>query len=286
MRDALFESLFSEKARPLAIILGTNEIASATAVRLAWERYLVILSHDPFPPVIRRGMAFYDALFGDRACVDGIAGERAETIVEIADAIGKPGCVAVTPLQLTDILPLRAPDVLIDARMQKHRVTPDLRGLSRLTIGYGPRFEVGRNCDIAVETHPKMTGRLIEDGCSEPADGAPRQLGRAGKERFVYSDCRGSWRTPVDVGMQVFKGFEIGRLAGEIVQAPIDGFLRGIVRDGCLVPEGVKLLEIDPRGREAAWTGTDERGRAIAEAAMKAIRVRSTVRKTLQEAFR
>ena len=47
--------------------------------------------------------------------------------------------------------------------------------------------------------------------------------------------------------------------------------LRGIVRDGSRVPTGVKLLEIDPRGRQARWTGIDERGRAIGSSVVAAI---------------
>ena len=275
MHDVVFAPLFLTEARPLAIILGTNEIASATAVRLSWEGNLVILSHDPFPPVIRRGMAFHDALFEDRAQVDGITGERAETLVEIADVLAKPGHVVVTPLQLTDLLAMRSPDALIDARMQKYRVTPDLRGISRLTVGFGPNFEVGLNCDIAIETHPAKTGRLVEKGTTDPADGVARDLGGVGKERFVYSSRHGIWRTAVDIGMRIFKGMMLGNHDGAPIYASMDGYLRGIARDATFVPQGVKLLEIDPRGRAATWTGSDQRGRAIADATVKAIRVRS-----------
>ncbi len=276
MSDVLFAPLFLTEARPLAIILGTNEIASAAAVRLNWEGNLVILSHDPFPPVIRRGMAFHDALFEDYAQVDGITGERAENLVEIADVLAKPGHVVVTPLQLTDLIALRSPDALIDARMQKHRVTPDLRGISRLTVGFGPNFEVGINCDIAIETHPARTGKLVENGATEPADGVARDLGGVGRGRFVYSDRAGVWRTAVDIGMRIFKGMALGNHDGAPIFAPMDGYLRGIARDATFVPQGVKLLEIDPRGRAASWTGSDQRGRAIAEATVKAIRIRAT----------
>jgi xanthine dehydrogenase accessory factor len=58
------------------------------------------------------------------------------------------------------------------------------------------------------------------------------------------------------------------------VRAPIDGVARGIVRDGLDVPAYVKLLEIGPRGRHALWTGVDERGRRIAEATVRAIRIK------------
>ncbi len=60
-------------------------------------------------------------------------------------------------------------------------------------------------------------------------------------------------------------------LDGLPIQAPMDGFLRGIARDGVHAALGVKLVEIDPRGRASNWTGTDERGRAIAEAVVRAI---------------
>jgi xanthine dehydrogenase accessory factor len=278
MHTTPLASLFSPNARSLAVIMGTNEIASAIAAELTRDGYSVIMSYDPFPPVIRRGMAFHDALFDDHASLDGVVGERAETALEIASVFYKSARVAVTPLQLTDIMALRRPDVLIDARMQKHRVTPDLRGLSRLSIGVGPNFTVSVNCDVAIETHPAKTGVLIESGKTAKADGAPRKLGGVGKERFIYTSRPGQWRTPMDIGMRVFKGVLIGHHDGAPIYASIDGHLRGIARDSTHVPEGVKLIEIDPRGRRACWTGSDQRGRAIARALSKAVFKRSTTR--------
>lgn len=266
----------SDWTNPYAIVLGTNEIASAIAVRLCWERFRVVMSHDPNPPVIRRGMAFHDALYDDRAEVDGIAGRRAETALELIDALGAPGRVAVTHLQLTDLITLRSPSVIVDARMQKHRATPDLRGVASLAIGVGPKFTARQNCDIAVETHPTETGEVVESGETRPADGVARALGGAGKERFVYSAYEGLWRTPLDIGALVFRGFVVGYHDGLPARAPMDGYLRGIARDGVHAPAGAKLVEIDPRGRGASWTGTDERGRAIATAVIEAIDIAQT----------
>jgi xanthine dehydrogenase accessory factor len=264
-------NFFWEQTDPFAIILGVNEIASAIAVRLCWEGFRVVMSHDPFPPVIRRGMAFHDALFDDAAEVDGIVGQRGESALEIAGALAKPGHVAVTHLQLTDLITLRPPTIVVDARMQKHLVTPDLRGVTRLAIGVGPNFVVHLNCDIAIETHPAKTGELVQEGETERPDGMARELGGVGSERFVYSTRQGVWRTPLDIGTLVFRGYVIGYLDGLPLRAPMDGYLRGIARDGALAPVGVKLAEIDPRGRRASWTGTDDRGQAIAAAVIAAI---------------
>jgi xanthine dehydrogenase accessory factor len=254
-----------------AVVLGTNEIASAIAVYLHRSGWGAVLSHDPYPPVIRRCMSFHDTLFGDAAEVEGVRGAYAERSLDLGPILMSGDCVAVTRLGLLDLIPLATIHLLIDARMQKHAVTPDLRHLALLTIGVGPEFSPGSNCDIAIETHPSKNGTILASGRTDEADGVARVLGGVGGERFVYSDFPGRWHCAVDIGTRVYKNFTIGLLDGAIIGAPFDGILRGVVRDSTEVPAGVKLLEIDPRGREACWTGIDERGRAIAEATMKAI---------------
>jgi len=260
--------------RPFAVVLGTSEIASAAALHLHRAGFATILSHDPFPPVIRRSMAFHDALFGDRAALEEVEAERAEDAVTLITVLARPARVAVTMLGLVELIAIRSPDVLVDARLQKHRVTPDLRRIVKLAVGLGPNFRVDANCDIAVETRPTKTGRLVTAGETDAADGIASRLGRVGGERFVYSDRPGLWHTPIEIGMRVFKGLVVGRLDGLPVHAPLDGILRGVVRDGSKVPPGVKLIEVDPRGRKAQWTGIDERSRAIAMATLDAIRLK------------
>ncbi len=271
-------SIFDAGPPSLVLVLGTNEIASAIAVHLRSAGHRVILSHDTFPPVIRRAMAFHDALFADRAVVEGIEGERAETTLVVAAVMKMPCRVAVTPLHLTDLIASFSPKILVDARMQKHRITPDYRGIIRLTIGVGPNFAVGPNYDVAVETRPWKNGTLVRHGRTDPADGMPRPLGGVGAERFAYSDGPGHWHTRIEIGMRIYRGLVLGHLDGMPVRAPIDGVVRGIVRDSTSVPAGVKLLEIDPRGRAAKWTGIDDRGRSIAEATMTAIQLHAVER--------
>jgi xanthine dehydrogenase accessory factor len=282
MDDQPVRGFLTSKANGFVIILGTNEIASAIAARLSRQRFRVVMSHDPFPPVIRRGMAFHDALYDDHTEVDGVVAQRAETTMELVEALSDPGRVVVTHRQLTDITPLKSPAVVVDARMQKSRTTPDLRGLARLTIGVGPKFTVNHNCDIAIETHPARTGALVELGETRLGDGVARILGGVGKERFVYSGCDGVWRTPLDIGSLIFRGLVLGYQDRIAVRAPMDGYLRGIARDGVHAPAGVKLVEIDPRGRSACWTGSDERGRRIAKAVVAAIEKTPTRRHVLR----
>ncbi|MEE3623999.1 hypothetical protein UCD39_08345 [Nitrospirillum sp. BR 11752] len=256
---------------PYAIILGTNEIASAVAVRLHHQGYGVVMSHDPLPPVIRRKMAFHDALFDDPVTLAGIAAERVDSGMAAAAALARRQGVVITDLGLLDLIVIRALDLLVDARLQKYSITPDLRRLARTTIGLGPGFTAGENCDFAVETKPGLQGALVRQGTTEAADGIARPLGNRGAERFVYSALAGRWHTAMEIGSRVFKDYVIGHLGDHAVQAPFDGVLRGVVRDGTEVPAGVKLLEVDPRIRGAVWAGIDDRAQTIAQAVGEAL---------------
>lgn len=263
------------KGRLFAIILGTNEIASAIAVPLARGGTCVLLSHDPDPPVIRRRMAFHDALFAGTAQVEDVVGEYLDDAMHVLRAIrgddSRRRQVIVSRLGLVDLLPIRRIDVLIDARLQKRRIKPDLRRLAGLTIGLGPGFSRSSNCDVAIETRPGRIGRVQGDDWTDATDGIASRLGEFGAERFVCSSFVGTWRTSVAIGTHVDKDLVLGHLSGVPVMGPRAGVLRGIIRDGTEVPSGVKLLEIDPRGVLSQWTGIDDRGQAIANATLSAI---------------
>jgi xanthine dehydrogenase accessory factor len=259
---------------PFAVILGTNEIASAIAVHLHRGGYGVALSHDPLPPVIRRKMAFHDALFDDAVTLDGIAAERADTGLEIRAGLGRGPHVIITELGLLDLIVIQAIDILVDARMQKYRATPDLRRLARFTIGLGPGFSGGTNCDIAIETRPGKVGRILQQASTDAPDEVPPRLGGRWGERFVRAEVAGRWHTAIEIGARIFKDFVVGHLGNAPVRAPFDGILRGVVRDGTEVPAGAKLLEVDARGRRATWAGIDGRAQTIAKAVTTAISLR------------
>lgn len=256
---------------PFAVILGTNEIASATAVQLHHAGYTVVMSHDPFPPVIRRKMAFHDALFGEEITLDGVTAKPIDSGMQILGGAWRAPSVLITELGLLDLIVLRSLDLLVDARMQKYRVKPDLRQLAHFTIGLGPGFCASENCDFAIETRPPTAGRILQQGTTDEGDRIVRRLGVYGAERLVYAATPGKWHTCHDIGQQVAKGTIVGHLGTSAVRAPLDGVLRGIVRDGTEVPADVKLLEVDGRGRNAKWAGIDARARTIAKAVTKAI---------------
>ncbi len=218
----------SPQRQRLAVVLGTNEIASAIAVYLRKSGWAVILSYDPLPPVMRRGMAFHDALFGDPAHLEGISAQRVDFITEAFPVFAREDRVAITWLGVTELLVLGSIDALIDARMQKYAATPDLRGLAKIAVGLGPGFFVHGNCDIAIETKPGTQGAILVQGVTEPADGRSIRLGDAGEERFVRADIEGRWRTSLEIGVRVYKGVVVGHHEGDPVRHRSTAFCAGL----------------------------------------------------------
>ncbi|MEW6596409.1 MAG: xanthine dehydrogenase [Pseudomonadota bacterium] len=241
--------------RAYAVILGANEVASALAVELRRAGWSVVLTEDPTQPVLRRGMAFYDALFGDPTALAGVRVARADTTAEILAAMDGDPDVVITAIGLLDLIVLGRIDQLVDARRQPGGALPDLRWLARVTVGLGDGYVAGVNCDIAIGE-----------------DAAPPSAADHHARRMIAAASAGVWRTPLDIGAHVFRGLALGKLDQASILAPLDGMLIGLVRDGTPVSAGARLVEIDQRIRQAKWSGLDNRGKAFARATLKAIR--------------
>lgn len=239
--------------RPLAIVLGLNEIASAVAVRLYNEGYAVVMAHDPGCPVIRRGMSFADALYEGKATLGGVTALSVDSTLAARFQVRAQACISVTRLDLSELLLLGNIQVLIDARLQVAAVTPQLRKLARLTIGVGCGFTPGEDCDATVTVDQERH-----------SDAARRML-------LVRSPVNGRWHTPLDVGVRIYKGFPLGYLGSSIIKSPVDGVLRGIARDDIDVPAGAELIEIWTGTGARRWWGLDAHGSSIAGRVLRAL---------------
>jgi xanthine dehydrogenase accessory factor len=241
--------------RAYAVILGANEVASALAVELRRAGWSVVLTEDPTQPVLRRGMAFYDTLFGDPTALAGMRATRADTTAEILATMDGDPEVVITAVGLLDLIVLGRIDQLVDARLQRAGALPDLRWLARVSVGLGDGYVAGVNCDIAIGE-----------------DTAPISAADHHARRTITAESGGIWRTPLDIGAHVFRGVALGKFDQTSILAPLDGILIGLVRDGTPVNAGAPLVEIDRRIRQVKWSGLDHRGKAFARATLKAIR--------------
>lgn len=258
------------------LVRGLGDVGSAVAWRLFRAGRPVVLHDGPRPAVLRRGMALADAAFDGTAVLDGVTAQLVEDPGTLRDLLATHAAVPVVTWPFERLRATLAPFVLVDARMRKRTVPEVQRDLAPLTIGLGPNFTAGETTDLVVETSwGAHLGAIIHHGPALPLRGEPRPIAGIGRERCVYAPCAGRFRTlqgtDHDIGAIVERGEPLARIGDKQLLAPLAGRIRGLVRDGASVAEGVKVIEIDPRGTAAMVHGRGERPRRIAEGVLQAI---------------
>ncbi|MCF7797302.1 MAG: EF2563 family selenium-dependent molybdenum hydroxylase system protein [Lentisphaeria bacterium] len=255
--------------KPVIIVRGAGELGSAVALTLNRVGYPVILTERSEPLAIRRPVTFSDAVFTGTASVEEITAVR--TIPSELDEILHAQAI---PLIVTDDLPdFHFPvQALIDARMLKDS------GITRPSqipwvIGLGPGFEVGRNCDVIIETQRGHDlGRVLWHGCAATNSGVPGEIGGESRKRVIYSPIAGQVKWGVDFGKMVQAGQPMGRItADHIITAPISGLVRGLISPLVTVKAGVKIGDVDPRGSQVSYQRISEKARNIARGVLEAL---------------
>lgn len=258
--------------RRRVLVRGTGDIASAVAHALFRAGFAVAMHDGLEPGTPRRRMAFSDALFDGAAELDGVTARRTNDTGELVRAVDRSAWIPVTALPFVQVHGAVTWDAVVDARMRKRAQPEPQRHLAPVTIGLGPGFVAGDHVSAAVETSWEDLGRVVRHGSTLPLRGEPRTLAGAGRERYVYAPVAGRFATSRAIGEAVTAGETVARVDGMILTAPIDGAIRGLLRDGLMVAAATKVVEIDPRGPAAVVSGIGERPRRLAEGVLEALR--------------
>jgi xanthine dehydrogenase accessory factor len=256
---------------PIVLVKGAGEMASGIAWRFHMAGLRRICMLDLAEPLcVRRTVSFCTALESGAAEVEGVRAVRARTRSEIESAWAEEAIAVVC----TDDWAWGggpAPEVVIDAILAK-RNTGTRRADAPLVIALGPGFEAGVDCHLVVETNRgHHLGRLIERGAAEPNTGVPGAIAGYAAERVLRAPAEGTFRSERRIGDPVRKGDTVGTVGAEPVVAGIDGMLRGLIRSGTAVSRGLKVGDVDPRGRRDYCHTISDKARAIAGAALEGV---------------
>jgi len=230
----------------LILIKGAGEIASGIAFRLHQEKYRVCLTEIPYPLAVSRATAFTDVVFDGYKTISQVTAELTPLSVKEIHRVWLKGNIPVVIDPDSRILRQLKPDVVIDARMLKQ--TADTRITDAgLVIGIGMGFFASEDVHIVVESNDRQgnLGKLIFKGRAEENTGLPIEVGGLSKERVVWAPEDGVFTSSSQIGEPVKAGQEVARVNNISIRAPLDGYLRSLLRDGVTVTKGTKLVEID-----------------------------------------
>jgi xanthine dehydrogenase accessory factor len=241
----------SNPKNPLWVIIrGGGDLASGVALRLHRAGLRLWITELSNPLVVRRKVAFAEAVFDGQTSVEGVPARRVESFPEAA-ALAETGVlpVMIDP-ELTSLKAARsagATCVLVDARMTKQPASTRL-DMADLVIGLGPGFTPGVNCHAAVETNRgHRLGRVLWRETPEPDTGIPDRVVDRGAERVLRAPADGVVQGYVEIGDRLQAGQVVAEVAGQPVRALFPGVLRGLIRSGLPVTRGVKIGDVDPR---------------------------------------
>jgi xanthine dehydrogenase accessory factor len=254
----------------IILIKGGGEMASGVAYRLFSSHFRVCMTEIPKPQSVRREVSFCEAIYDDVKVVEGVKARRVESKEEILKAWERNEI----PILVDPEANIRReinPDVLVDAILAKRNLGTNIND-APLVIGLGPGFKTGVDAHVVIETNRGHNiGRIILSGEAEPNTGIPGVIGGFSHERVLRAPSDGIYKTLKNIGDTVKKGEEIAYVNNIPVNAKIDGIIRGLLRDGLYVKNGLKLGDVDPRGiKEYCYTISDK-ARAIAGGVLEGI---------------
>ena len=262
----------------LVAVKGAGDLATGVIHRLSRAGFAVIATELPEPTVVRRTVAFAEAVTRGEMTVEDVTARLATSLQDIQATLAS-GLVPIVVDPNGTLLRQMHPSVLIEATLSKYNsgVTMDD---APIVIALGPGYEAGKDVHAVIETNRGHNlGRVYLWGCAESNTGVPGAIGGYTIERLLRAPCAGALYGVRQIGdlvqagetVAVVRTNEISDSETALVVATISGILRGLMRDGLHVSSGMKVGDIDPRAaREHCFTISDK-SRAIAGGVLEAI---------------
>jgi xanthine dehydrogenase accessory factor len=255
----------------IVLIRGGGEVASGVAHRLYQAHFKITMTEISHPLAVRREVAFSEAIYDGEKEVERVRARFISRPEEI-ESVWKKGDIPilVDPDGKKTRTSLK-PDVLVDAIMAKRNLGTQIQD-APLVIGLGPGFTARENVHIVIETNRGHgLGKMILDGPAEPDTGIPGEIGGYTMERVLRTMKKGIFHPQKPIGDRVNEGTVVAVADDFPIIAKISGILRGLLREGVEVKKGMKVGDIDPRGKKQSCFTVSDKARAIGGGVLEAI---------------
>ncbi len=225
------------------VVRGAGDLGSGVLHRLWQAGFQPVATDIPEPVTVRREVAFASAIYQGKIEIEGVTGKLTDRAIPARDFI--PVIIDPDSRFIKDY----SPRIIIDATMPRYPEKISLEpNLAPVTIGLGPGFIAGKEIDFVIETKGgNYLGQVISGGSAIPADGEPCRIQAQTTERVLRAPTNGVFQAHNKIGDVVDKDTAVGEVDGVPVKTELRGIIRGLIKSGLRVHEGLKLGDVDPR---------------------------------------
>lgn len=258
------------KIKTLAVVKGAGDLATGVAYRLFRCGLGVVMTELESPLVVRRTVAFAEAVYSGTAVVEGVEGRLASSADHALELMARK-TVPVLVDPGAGVVRRLSPTVVVDAIVAKRNLGTGISD-APLVIGLGPGFTAGLDVHAVVETmRGHNLGRVIYSGGAAPDTGVPGPVMGCTVERLLRAPADGVVHPCRSIGDLVEKGEPVAFVEGSPVKAGLAGVVRGMIKPGLRVRRGVKIGDIDPAGREDQCHTISDKALAVAGGVLEAV---------------
>ena len=257
-------SAFSQKI----VVRGGGDLATGVVQKFYRAGFSVAILETSEPTAIRRSVALCEAVYDGFVQVEDISCRRISGPDQM-ESCWQAGIVPLLVDPSGESIPTIRPAAVIDAIIAKRNLGTN-RGMAGITIALGPGFCAGEDVDTVIETmRGHDLGRLIFQGYAMPNTGTPGEIGGQSIQRVLHAPVSGTVIHHRQIGDIVNHGEPMLTIDKTTVNAPFNGLLRGLIRGGMKVSQGMKVADIDPR-TGVDWHTISDKARCLGGSALEA----------------
>jgi xanthine dehydrogenase accessory factor len=250
------------------IVRGGGDLATGVVQKFVRAGFNVLILEAESPTAIRRSVALCEAAYDGYANVEDIECRRISAPEE-AGACWREGAAALLVDPDGSSINKIKPAAVIDAIIAKRNLGTT-RCMADITIALGPGFYAGKDVHAVIETkRGHDLGRLILEGCAIPNTGIPGEIAGESARRVIRSPHDGKIIHKKQIGDIVEQNETLFLVNNSEVRAPVNGLLRGLIREGSIVGKEMKVADIDSR-TDVDWHTVSDKARCIGGAALEA----------------
>jgi len=251
-------------------VRGGGDLAAGVVYRLTKAGFRVVITELERPLAIRRTVAYASAIYEGQITIEGLTARHIKQVDDVP-RVWSAGEIPVLIDEQGSLIARLNPDVVVDARIAKRNLGTT-RDDAPLVVALGPGFTAGDDCHAVIETNRgHYLGRVIWQGSAEPDTGSPGSVKGHTSDPVLRAPIAGYVVSQIAIGDQVSQGAVVAVVDDQPIRAPFDGMLRGLIHPSVWAVAGMKVGDVDPRGRREYCFTISDKALAIGGGVLEAL---------------